>query len=135
MPRVLLITLLTALIGACATAHRSACGRLFPSCDVTAPRPACKAFTPADSSVYFLDPARLVGVVPSNDLAAFLGPATAGSAVSVRRHSFAVKAARAEAVWFYDASGKTDGGFVGEDGLVAIQGCAALAQLTLGIYN
>jgi len=96
---------------------------------MTAPRPACKVFSPADSSVYFLDPGRLVGLVPPKELAAFLGPPTA-------RDSFVVKAARADAVWYYDASGETDDGrLVGQDGLVAIRGCVALAQKTLGIYN
>jgi len=129
MHRVLLVILGTTLLGACASARRSACVTYFPSCDMTAPRPACKVFSPADSSVYFLYPARLVGLVPAKELAAFLGPPTA-------RDSFVVKAARADAVWYYDASGKIDGGrLVGEDGLVAIQGCVALAQKTLGIYN
>jgi hypothetical protein len=95
---------------------------------MTAPRPVCKPLTAADSSAY-VDPAKLVGLVPANELAAFLGPPTA-------RDSFVVKAARADAVWYYDASRKMDGGWLGgAEGIVAIQGCRALAQKTLVIYN
>jgi hypothetical protein len=67
-------------------------------------------------------------LVPAKELAAFLGPPTASD-------SFVVKAAKADAVWYYDASGKIDGRFVGAEGIVAIQGCMALAQKTLAIYN
>ena len=96
---------------------------------MNAPRPACKAITAADSSVYFLDPSRLVGLVSQKELAAFLpGPRTA-------RDSFVVKAARADAVWYYEAHGKSGGMMVGADGVVAIRGCMAVAERTLATYN
>ena len=129
MQRILLLVLTMTFLGACASAHRSACKGYFPSCEMKAPRPACRIFAPADSSVYVFDPALLEGLVPANELTTFLGNENATA-------TFAAKAANADAVWYYDASGKIDGGmFVGEEGIVAIRGCTALAQLTLVIYN
>ncbi len=130
MHRVLLFILVTALIGACASTHHSACVYYFPSCDMTAPRPVCRPVTPADSSAY-VNPAKLVGLVPANDLAAFLGPMT-----TTPRDSFVVKAARADAVWYVDLTRKMDGGWLGgEEGIVALQGCSVVAYKTLAIYN
>jgi hypothetical protein len=114
---------------ACTGSHRSACVGFFPGCDLDASRPQCRSLIAADSSVYFLNPEHLEGLVPPNELATFLGP-------EVTPDSFVAKAAGADAVWYYDASGPMDGGgVVGHDGRVAVSGCTALAQLTLVIYN
>ena len=45
-------------------------------------------------------------------------------------------AAEADAVWFYDNSGRIDDGMmVGTEGLLALKGCTAIAQMVTVIYN
>ncbi len=81
-------------------------------------------------SVYLRDPGGLEGLVTAHELAAFLGQ-------EVTPDSFAVKAAAADAVWYYDGSGysREMRMHIGEEGIIAVRGCTVLAQRTLVIYN
>jgi hypothetical protein len=121
--------LMLMLASGCASWREAACGGQFPSCDRDAPRPSCEALIPADSTVYITDPKDLEGIVSSESLAEFAGSEGLPG-------SFAAKAAEADAVWFYDNSGRIDGGMmVGTEGLLALKGCIAIAQMVTVIYN
>ena len=125
----LALILLLASLAACTGSRGAACEGYFLSCERNAPRPACQALTPADSTVHAVALDRLVGRVQQDDLAKFMG--THGAP-----ESLAAKAAQADALWYYDASGRMDGGMrIGEEGIIAIQNCTVLAQMTLVIYN
>lgn len=127
------LVLLLPLVSACAGTHRASCERSFPSCDRAASRPTCQTLTPANPTVYVVDPALLVGRISPDELVAVLGPADAPDTETGR---FSRLAADADAVWYYDASGLMDNRMrIGEEGLLAIRGCVALAQQTLVIYN
>lgn len=130
MRSVLTLLLLTSSVAACTGSGRSACGGYFPSCDRDAPRPPCRSLTPADSSVYATDIRGLVGRVPEDELASFFGSEGATD-------PFLSNVAEADAVWYYDASGYSPemGMRIGEEGIIAVNGCTALAQMTLVLYN
>ena len=127
MCRNVALVVLSLMATACAGSRRSTCQSYFPSCDRKAERPPCETLTSPFGHV--LNPDRLVGRVPAGELASFFDP-------DVTPGSFMVRAAGADAVWYYDGSGRMDGGMViGSEGLVALRGCEAVATFPLVIYN
>ena len=126
--------LLSLAVSACAGAHRSACDSYFPSCERDAPRPACQSLVPADSSVYALRLDLIVGRVPPDELARIVGTREEANPMT---ETFTARAAEADDVWYYDASGIMEGSNmrIGEEGLLALKGCVVLARQTLVIHN
>ena len=119
--------LLSLVLGACASSRQSACESYFPSCDRGAERPSCETLTWPSGQP--LDRDRLVGQVTEDYVASFFGP-------EVTPDSFSVRAAGADSFWYYDGSGRMDGGMmIGSEELVAIRGCDVIATFTLVIYN
>ena len=127
MHRVAVLILLSIVAGACAGSRRSACETYFASCEREAQRPPCETLTRPSGRPLALD--RLVGRVSQKDLASFFGP-------HVTPDSFVARAADADAVWYYNGSGRMDGGtMIGSEFLVALRGCEVIATFTLVIYN
>ncbi|MEM1042451.1 MAG: hypothetical protein AAGI91_07455 [Bacteroidota bacterium] len=62
-------------------------------------------------------------------VASFFGP-------EVTLDSFSVRAAGADSFWYYDGSGRINGGMmIGSEELLALRGCGVIATFTLVIYN
>ena len=121
------VALLSLVASACASSRRSACENYFPSCDQEAERPSCETLTWPSGQP--LAPERIVGRVPEHDLASFFGP-------DVTPDSFMVRAAGADSFWYYDGTGRMDGGMmIGSEELIALRGCDVTATFTLSIYN
>jgi hypothetical protein len=127
MCRTAILVLLSLMTSACAGSRRSSCESYFPSCERNAVRPPCEALT--SPSGHPLAPDRLIGRVSLDDLSPFFGP-------DVPPDSFMVRAAEADAVWYYDGSGRMDDGMrIGQEVLVALRGCEVMAMFILVIYN
>ena len=99
------------------------------ACNTAAQRPPCESITPTDSTTYITDPSALVGLVPPNEVERLR------TDVPFYAEFFGAKTLESDAIWVYQNSGVHAGLLIGNDGLIALRGCTAVALYPIAHYN
>lgn len=116
---------------ACSSSKETYCKKYFKSCNKKAELPTCEQLVTVDS-------AKSQFVPPLNDLVATIEFSEVKKYVQETGdiNSFSKNLKEDHTYWYYDNSGKIDGGMVvGTEGIVALKNCSVLSAYTIVTYN
>ena len=121
--------LLSVIAAGCRSSRPPTCETLSVACDTAAQRPPCESITPADSTTYVTDPDALVGLVSQDEVERLR------TTVPYYAELFGFRTLESDAIWVYQNSGVHAGLLIGDDGLIALRGCTAVALYPIAHYN